>query len=90
MPAAANRAETTIQQLKQNLEVLVKSNGVLVSVGQPSHNPALLVVTNTLLKEVGLAPADNSQRHVRQRMCLNRVSPLLWLDYESNNRHAAG
>ena len=42
---------------KNQSEVLIKGNRVLVAVVESSHHSALLVVTNTLLKEVSLASA---------------------------------
>ena len=69
--AAVQEAEMTKQQLDQNLEVLIKSNGVLVGVGQPSHDPTLLVVTNTLLKEVGFAPA--TFQTFRRKVHINNI-----------------
>ena len=66
-PAQASKHQNC--NFTQNLEVLIKSNGMLVGVGQPAHDPTLLVVTHTLLKEVGLAPAPTvrvmSAKHVR-------------------------
>ncbi len=50
---AKHQKHTTINYL----EILIKSNGVLVCVVEACHDSTLLVVTNTLLKEVCLASA---------------------------------
>ena len=47
------------------LKVLIKGNGVLVAIAQSCHDATLLVITNTLLKKVCLAPANK----VDQQMC---------------------
>ena len=51
---------TTDKLIQDSLKVLIESNCMLVGVGETRHDTALLVVTNTLLKEVGLAPAPNT------------------------------
>ena len=47
---------------ESSLEILVESNSVLVGVVQSGHDTALLVITNTLLEEVSLAPVSCQQQ----------------------------